>query len=113
MCNLEVEKKIKNKRLLLDELIERVEDLKQSGKVVVQSHGIFDLIHPGVLKHLKEAKARGDVLIVTVIKDKDVRKGPERPIFPEDLRLENVSSLEQVDYCSLVMIILPLNVSKG
>ena len=102
MCNLEVEKKIKNKRLLLDELIERVEDLKQSGKVVVQSHGIFDLIHPGVLKHLKEAKARGDVLIVTVIKDKDVRKGPERPIFPEDLRLENVSSLEQVDYCSLV-----------
>jgi len=102
MCNLEVEKKIKNKKLLLDELIERVEDLKQSGKVVVQSHGVFDLIHPGVLKHLNEAKARGDVLIVTVIKDKDVRKGPERPIFPENLRLENVSSLEQVDYCSLV-----------
>ena len=92
----------KNKILLLDELVETVENLKQAGKTIVQSHGVFDIIHPGIIKHLNEAKARGDVLIVTVIKDKDVRKGPERPIFPEDLRLENVSSLAQIDYCGLV-----------
>ena len=97
-----MEKTIKNKILLLDDLVKKVKTLQGNGKVIVQSHGVFDLIHPGILMHLNEAKSRGDVLIVTVIKDKDVRKGPERPIFPENLRLENVSSLEQVDYCSLV-----------
>jgi rfaE bifunctional protein kinase chain/domain/rfaE bifunctional protein nucleotidyltransferase chain/domain len=97
-----MEQIIKNKILLLDELIEKVDALQLQGKTVVQTHGVFDLIHPGIIKHLNEAKKRGDIMIVTVIKDKDVRKGPERPIFPEDYRLENVSSLEQVDYCCLV-----------
>lgn len=90
------------KILFFNELISKVEKLKGDGKKIVQSHGIFDLIHPGIIKHLNEAKEQGDVLIVTVIKDKDVRKGPGRPIFPEKLRLENVSSLEQVDYVCLV-----------
>lgn len=90
------------KILFFNELITKVEELKKNGKTVVQSHGIFDLIHPGIIKHLNEAKDQGDVLIVTVIKDKDVRRGPGRPIFPEKLRLENVSSLEQVDYVCLV-----------
>jgi rfaE bifunctional protein kinase chain/domain len=97
-----MDQKIKNKILLFDELIEKVGMHQREGKIIVQSHGIFDLIHPGILKHLNAAKERGDVLVVTVIKDKDVRKGPERPIFPENFRLENVSSLEQVDYCCLV-----------
>ncbi len=97
-----MEQTTKNKILLLDELIEKVRTFQREGKIVVQSHGVFDLIHPGILKHLNEAKEQGDILIVTVIKDKDVRKGPERPIFPENSRLENASSLEQVDYCSLV-----------
>ena len=97
-----MKQEIKNKILLFDELIEKVGMHQREGKIIVQSHGIFDLIHPGIIKHLNEAKERGNVLIVTVIKDKDVRKGPERPIFPENFRLENVSSLEQVDYCCLV-----------
>ncbi len=66
---------IKNKIFLLDGLVKKVESLKKAGKVVVQSHGTFDLIHPGIIKHLNEAKKQGDVLIVTVIKDKDVKKG--------------------------------------
>lgn len=97
-----MEQEIKNKILLFDELIEKVGALQLQGKTVVQTHGVFDIIHPGIIKHLNEAKERGNVLIVTVIKDKDVRKGPERPIFPENFRLENVSSLEQVNYCCLV-----------
>jgi rfaE bifunctional protein kinase chain/domain/rfaE bifunctional protein nucleotidyltransferase chain/domain len=90
------------KILFFNELISKVEELKGEGKKIVQSHGVFDLIHPGIIKHLNEAKEQGDILIVSVIKDKDVRKGPGRPIFPEKLRLENVSSLEQVDYVCLV-----------
>ncbi|HHT9113789.1 MAG: adenylyltransferase/cytidyltransferase family protein [Planctomycetes bacterium] len=97
-----MEQTIKNKILSLDDLIERVNGLKNDGKTIVQSHGVFDLIHPGIITHLSSAKKQGDVLIVTVIKDKDVRKGPGRPIFPEKLRAENVASLEQVDYVCLV-----------
>ncbi len=83
-----MKQKVKNKILLLDELIEKVKTFQREGKVVIQSHGVFDLIHPGIIKHLNEAKGRGNVLIVTVVKDKDVRKGPERPIFTENFRLE-------------------------
>jgi rfaE bifunctional protein kinase chain/domain len=93
---------LKRKILLFDELIKKVRALQQVGKVVVQSHGIFDLIHPGVIQHLNSAKKQGDILIATVIKDKDVRKGPDRPIFPEGLRAENVASLSMVDYVSVV-----------
>ncbi len=92
----------KRKILLFDDLIKKVETLQKSGKVVVQSHGIFDLIHPGVIQHLNSAKKQGDLLIVTVIKDKDVRKGPGRPIFPEALRAENAASLSMVDYVCVV-----------
>lgn len=94
--------KIKNKIILLDDLIRKVANLKKAGKTVVQSHGIFDLIHPGITQHLNEARVQGDILIVSVIKDKDVRRGPGRPIFPEELRVENVASLEWVDYACLV-----------
>lgn len=92
----------KRKILLLDDLIRKVRALQASGKVIVQSHGIFDLIHPGVIEHLKSAKEQGDILAVTVITDKDVRKGPGRPIFPGNLRAENVASLSMVDYVCVV-----------
>ncbi len=91
-----------DKILLLDEAVERFSALKRQGKTIVQSHGVFDLIHPGILKHLDSAKKLGDVLVVTVIKDKDVRRGPGRPVFPEKLRAEVVASLQPVDYVCLV-----------
>ena len=97
-----MEQQTGRKILTLDELVVLVEKLKSQGKVVVQSHGVFDLIHPGVITHLNSARKQGDVLIVTIIKDKDVRRGPGRPIFAEELRAENVASLEQVDYVCLV-----------
>ncbi|MCP5003223.1 MAG: hypothetical protein GY941_04620 [Planctomycetes bacterium] len=97
-----INKSMESKILLFDELIERVEKLKQQGKVVVQTHGVFDLIHPGVIKHINMSRDEGDVLIATVIKDKDVRRGPGRPLFPEEYRIANVASLEQVDFACLV-----------
>jgi rfaE bifunctional protein kinase chain/domain len=97
-----MEKLIKEKILPFDDLVKRVEDLRGQGKVVVQSHGIFDLIHPGIIRHLNEAKKQGDILVVSVIKDKDVRKMPGRPIFPGKMRLESIASLSQVDHVCLV-----------
>ncbi len=93
---------MRNKQLFYDELIKKVKALKKQGKKIVQTLGVFDLIHPGVIKHLNSAKAQGDVLIVTIIKDKDVRRGPGRPIFNEKMRMESVASLDQVDYVCLV-----------
>ena len=103
------EQLINNKILLLEDLVGEVANLKREGKVVVQSHGIFDLIHPGVITHLNEAKEQGDVLIVTVINDKSVRNMPGRPVFPGKRRLENVASLTQTDYVCLVDDIPPFH----
>lgn len=97
-----MEQLVRKKILSLDELIRVVEGLKTRGEIVVQSHGVFDIIHPGMITHLKSAKKQGDVLVVTIIKDKDVRRGPGRPIFMEELRAENVASLQYVDYICIV-----------
>ncbi|PKN06776.1 MAG: hypothetical protein CVU73_15405 [Deltaproteobacteria bacterium HGW-Deltaproteobacteria-8] len=96
----------------LDELLERVQELKQAGRTVVQSHGIFDLIHPGIIHHLNEAKSVGDVLIVTVVRDADVRRGPGRPVFPDKLRAQNVASLEMVDLVCIVAEDIPFECVK-
>lgn len=91
-----------SKILIFDDLIAKVRDLQKQGKVVVQSHGVWDLIHPGNLRHLKGAKSQGDILVVTIIKDEHVRRGPGRPVFPDKFRAESVASLELVDYVSVV-----------
>ena len=90
------------KIICFDDLLRNIRALQKKKKIVVQSHGVFDIIHPGVIQHLTLAKAQGDILIVTVIKDKDVKAGPGRPIFNEQLRMESVASLEQVDFVTLV-----------
>ena len=92
----------RDKVLPLEDIIKKVKDLKDQGKTVVQSHGVFDIIHPGIVRHLDEARRMGDVLVVTVIKDGDVRRGAGRPVFPEKMRVENVAALEQVDYACVV-----------
>lgn len=100
------------KILSFEELVKRVRQLQEEGKTVVQSHGIFDLIHPGIINHLNDAKSQGDVLIVTIIKDKDARKMPGRPVFSGEMRLHNVASLLQVDYVSLVDDKIPFECIK-
>jgi len=100
-------KNIKKKILLLNDLVRKVSQLRETGKVVVQSHGVFDLVHPGIIKHLDEAKGKGDVLVVTVVRDSDVRRGPGRPIFPEEFRAENVAAIQQVDYVCIVEDVNP------
>src|SRR6204780_1424512 len=57
------------------------EQLRNTGKRVVQCHGTFDLLHLGHVRHLEAARKLGDVLIVTVTADRFVNKGPGRPVF--------------------------------
>jgi len=77
------------------------ETLRQQGKKIVQSHGVFDLIHPGHICHLEEARALGDVLVVSLPADQHVHKGPGRPYFNEHLRLKSLTALACVDYAVL------------
>jgi len=100
------------KILSLEELVKVVEALRQEGKTIVQSHGVFDIIHPGIIQHLKEAASLGDVLVVTIIKDKDVRRGPSRPVFPDRLRAENVAALGMVNYTCVVEDEIPFECVK-
>lgn len=63
------------------------------------TNGVFDILHPGHLRYLQQARALGDVLIVGLNSDASVRrnKGPERPINSETERAEILAALECVD----------------
>ena len=79
----------------------RLKTIKKKNKKIVLCHGVFDLLHLGHINHFKEAKSKGDVLIVSLTSDKYVNKGPGRPAFNEKSRLEAISSLSVVDYVLL------------
>jgi D-beta-D-heptose 7-phosphate kinase/D-beta-D-heptose 1-phosphate adenosyltransferase len=72
---------------------------RAEGKRIVFTNGVFDLLHPGHVRYLQQARALGDVLIVGLNADASVRrnKGPERPINPEDERGEVLAALACVD----------------
>ena len=60
----------------LIELSAIVEKLKKQKNKIVLSHGVFDLLHIGHIKHFENAKKLGDKLIVSITKDKFIDKGP-------------------------------------
>ena len=78
---------------------EVIRRLRDEGRTVVFTNGVFDLLHPGHVRYLKRARALGDALIVGLNADDSVRrnKGPERPITPEAERAEILAALECVD----------------
>ncbi len=86
----------------LESLEKLSKNFKRHGKVVVQCHGTFDLMHPGHIKYFEAAKSLGDVLIVTITGDRHVRKGMGKPVFREQLRAESIAALACVDYVAVV-----------
>lgn len=91
------------KILKRDALARLADEAKRCGKRVVMTNGCFDLLHVGHLHLLREAKRRGDILIVALNNDRSVKaiKGPGRPILPESERSELIAALEMVDYVTL------------
>ena len=67
-------------------------------KSVIMCHGIFDVVHPGHVRHLLYAKTKGDILVASLTADEHVEKANFRPYVPEDLRAINLAALEMVDY---------------
>jgi len=85
--------------LTLEDAILRFGPEKRNGKRVVFTNGCFDLLHPGHIGSLEQARALGDALIVGLNSDASVRqlKGPGRPVLPERERAEILAALECVD----------------
>lgn len=75
--------------------------LKSEGKMIALCHGVFDLVHPGHIIHLEQAKKMADVLVVSITAAQYVRKGPGRPYFNDEQRLNFLAALECVDYVML------------
>jgi len=82
------------------ELAEKFRQLREEGRSIVFTNGCFDLLHPGHLRYLEEAKSWGDFLVVALNSDESVRrlKGPERPVMDEKSRCELVAGLHCVDF---------------
>ena len=80
------------------EAVAFIERLRAAGVAIVFTNGVFDLLHPGHVRYLQEARALGGALVVGLNSDASVRrnKGPERPINPEGERAEVLAALDCV-----------------
>lgn len=85
------------------ELIEERNRWKDEGKIVVFTNGCYDLLHPGHVRLLEQARSLGDVLVLALNTDASVRrmKGPSRPIVAENERAELTANLAAVDAVTL------------
>lgn len=85
--------KIKHLRDLLTSL-----DQSPRKSRVVMCHGVFDVVHPGHIRHLLFAKSKAEILIVSITADQHINKGSYRPHIPQDLRAMNLAVLDFVDF---------------
>lgn len=86
--------------LTREEAVHWVQRVRARGFKIVFTNGVFDLLHPGHVRYLQQARAHGDALVVGVNSDASARtleKGPNRPITPQDERAEVLAALACVD----------------
>ncbi len=85
---------------------------RHRGEIIVQCHGAFDLVHMGHLIHFEEARAQGDLLVVTITADRHITK--KRTVsFTEQYRAHQVAALEIVDYVAIVQEPTALSAIEG
>lgn len=72
--------------------------VEDRNKTVIMCHGVFDVVHPGHVRHLLYAKSKADILIASITADKHVMKGERRPHVLQDLRAVNLAAFEMVDF---------------
>ena len=89
-----------------EELKEVVQRIRSAGLTIVLTMGTWDMLHIGHDRYMREARMRGDILIVGADDDKkaQVRKGENRPVVPQDERLEMLCHQRYVDLVILKSI---------
>jgi len=101
--------KYKYKLKSQSELLEIIGTFPREKKVII-CHGVFDVVHPGHVRHLAYAKTKADILVITITADKHIKKGIYRPHIPEGLRALNLAAFEMVDYVTIDEQATPLNI---
>jgi rfaE bifunctional protein nucleotidyltransferase chain/domain len=89
-----------------DDLLELRDTWQREGRRIVLASGAFDMLHPGHIRLLEQARSAGDILVIAVESDAQVRKsattaaksGVARPITPASERTEIVAALTATDY---------------
>ena len=94
-------KKVMKKNFSTDNLRIELNKTKYANKVIGLCHGVFDLLHLGHIKHFEEAKKNCDILIVSITSNRFVFKGPGRPKFDQNERMEALAALQVVDFVIL------------
>jgi len=89
--------KFRHKIKTVEELAEILGPLPR-GRKVIMCHGVFDVVHPGHLRHLLYAKDKADILVASLTADLHIQKASFRPHVPQDLRALNLAAFEIVDY---------------
>lgn len=106
----------------LDHAVQFAQTCRNNNRPVTLCHGTFDLLHPGHLDHLRQAKEMGGPLVVSVTSDARVNKGPGRPVFNQNERATMLSALWVVDAvvindhpsaCPMIRAIKPARYVKG
>lgn len=95
-----------------DELKKQLDTLRAGGARIVFTNGVFDLLHVGHIRYLREARAMGDVLVVALNTDESVArlKGPRRPLLPLSERVKIMAGLEMVDFVTWFAEDTPLEI---
>lgn len=84
----------------------------QRDKKIVFTNGCFDILHIGHIRYLKEAKAKGDILVLGLNSDESVSrlKGPSRPVNKQQDRIDMLAEMEFIDYVVVFEEDTPYNV---
>jgi len=92
-----------SKILKLTDLIQKVKNLRKSGKQIVFTNGCFDILHVGHVRYLTTARSEGDVLVVGLNSDASVKsiKPDNRPIVTQEERAEVLAGLASVDFITI------------
>jgi len=90
-------KQYKHKIKSIEEIKEIIGDFPRDKKVIM-CHGVFDVVHPGHVRHLLYAKSKADFLIASTTADEHNTKGKYRPHIPQELRAVNLAAFEVVDF---------------
>ena len=100
---------MKAKILSNDQLFAERAQLRASGRKLVFTNGVFDILHVGHVRYLEEARALGDALVVAINSDRTVRelKGAGRPLIDQNERAEILAGLRSVNYVTVFDDISP------
>ena len=90
-----------NKIISLKILKKKISILKKKRKSIILCHGCFDILHFGHAIHFNQAKRKGDILVVSITKDKFIKKGKNRPIFNYRERAYLLSQLSSINFVTI------------